>query len=81
VNGIATFVKDPVQLEVYQQVPLQKLLLETDAPFLTPTPYRGRINEPKQVERIATFLSELRHESQKELAAATTRNSQQLFGV
>jgi TatD DNase family protein len=81
VNGIATFAKDPSQLAVYTEVPLQKLLLETDSPFLTPTPYRGSINEPKQVERVVAFLSDLRKESQEELATATTSNARQLFGI
>ena len=81
VNGIATFANDPAQLAVYKSIPLQKLLLETDAPFLTPTPYRGSINQPKQVERIAGFLSDLRQETQEELAAATTLSARQLFGI
>ena len=81
VNGIATFTKNLSQLEVYRAVPLQKLLLETDAPFLTPTPYRGTINEPKRVGTIAEFLAKLRGESLEQLAFATTRNSHELFGI
>jgi TatD DNase family protein len=81
VNGIATFAKDPAQIEVYRSVPLEKLLLETDAPFLTPAPYRGSINEPKYIERIADFLAELRGEDRTTLAATTTRNAQSLFGI
>jgi TatD DNase family protein len=81
VNGIATFAKDPKQLEVYRQIPLNRLLLETDAPFLTPSPYRGTINEPKRVGRIADFLSDLRGENRVELAKTTTANAQQLFGI
>lgn len=81
VNGIATFTKNPDQLGVYKNVPLQKLLLETDAPFLTPTPYRGSINEPKRVRRIAEYAAELRGESLVELARATTANAHRLFGI
>jgi TatD DNase family protein len=81
VNGIATFAKDPKQLQMYQAVPLQKLLLETDAPFLTPTPYRGSINEPKHVGTIAKFLADLRAENLDQLAEATTANARALFGV
>jgi len=81
VNGIATFAKNVSQLDVYRAVPLQKLLLETDAPFLTPTPYRGTINEPKRVGTTAAFLAELRGETLEQLAAATTQNAQQLFGI
>lgn len=81
VNGIATFAKNPRQLDVYRAIPLQKLLLETDAPFLTPTPYRGSINEPMQVGRISEFLTELRDEDHAELARVTTGNARDLFGI
>jgi TatD DNase family protein len=81
VNGIATFAKKPEQLAVYREVPLQKLLLETDAPFLTPVPYRGNINEPKRVRTIMEFLAGLRGEDRDVLARATTRNVQKLFGI
>lgn len=81
VNGIATFTKNLSQLDVYRAVPLQKLLLETDAPFLTPTPYRGTINEPKYVGTIAEFLAATRGESLEQLAAATTQNACDLFGI
>jgi TatD DNase family protein len=81
VNGIATFAKNPAQLEVYKAVPLPRLLLETDAPFLTPTPYRGTINEPKRLVAVADFLAGLRGEDQQELATATTSNARKLFGI
>ncbi len=81
VNGIATFAKDPAQLEVYRTVPLQKLLLETDAPFLTPTPYRGTINEPKRVVNIADFVADLRGENREHMSAVTTSNARNLFGI
>ncbi len=81
VNGIATFVKDPAQLEVYKTIPLQRLLLETDAPFLTPTPYRGSINEPKHVGTIAECMASLRGESLEQFTVATTSNARQLFGI
>lgn len=81
VNGIATFAKNPAQIEVYRTIPMQKLLLETDAPFLTPTPYRGTINEPKRVGTLADFLAKLRSEDRQVLAAATTSNARSLFGI
>jgi TatD DNase family protein len=80
-NGIMTFTKYQNQLEAAKAVPLQKLLLETDAPFLTPAPFRGRVCEPKYVGVTAEFLSNLRDESLEELAAATTRNAKQLFNL
>lgn len=81
VNGIATFAKDEALLETYKMIPLQKLLLETDAPFLTPAPYRGSINEPKHVETIADFMAHLRGEERNKFVSVTTKNARELFGV
>lgn len=81
VNGIATFTKDPQQIEMYRSIPLENLLLETDAPFLTPTPYRGNICEPKHVLVTAEFVANQRGEPLERITAATTMNARQLFGV
>ncbi len=78
-NGIMTFTKDQEQLEMARKVPKDRLLLETDAPFLTPVPFRGTICQPKHVVSIAEFLADLRQESLEELAAATTQNALTLF--
>jgi len=80
-NGIMTFTKHVKQLEAAKTVPLESLLLETDAPFLTPQGYRGNICEPKHVRLTAHFLSELRGESLETLATATTHNAKKLFGL
>jgi TatD DNase family protein len=80
-NGIMTFTKDTAQLEAAKSVPLNRLVLETDAPFLTPVPYRGKICQPKYVVETARFLSDLRGESLEELAMATTRNAKELFNL
>jgi TatD DNase family protein len=81
VNGIATFTKDPKQLDVYRTIPVTNLLLETDAPFLSPAPLRGRVNEPKQIKTIAEFLVNLRGTNLRALSTATTANARQLFGI
>jgi TatD DNase family protein len=80
-NGIMTFTKDPAQLAAAKAVPLANLVLETDAPFLTPVPVRGTVNEPKNVVLAAEFLSKLRGESLSQIAEATTQNAQKLFGI
>ncbi len=80
-NGIMTFTKDDSQLEAAKQVPLRLLLIETDAPFLTPTPFRGKINSAKHVRVVAEFLGNLRDEPMDVLAAATTRNAEALFRI
>jgi TatD DNase family protein len=78
-NGITTFMKDSAQLAAAKAVPLHRLLLETDAPFLTPSPERGRICEPKHVRLTAAFLSQLRGEPLEQIVEATTHNAQLLF--
>lgn len=80
-NGIMTFTKQQQQLDMAKALPLSKLLLETDAPFLTPVPFRGTICQPKHVGVTAEFLAQLRSESLEELAAATTKNAEQLFKI
>ena len=81
VNGIVTFAKDPAQLAVYKAIPKDRLLVETDAPYLTPAPYRGTICEPKHVRVTAEFLAQLRSENFAELAATTSQNAARLFGL
>ena len=78
-NGIMTFTKNQGQLDAARAVPLSKIVLETDAPYLTPTPYRGTICQPKHVATTAEFLSNLRHEPLEDFARATTQNAQALF--
>ncbi|HEV2402606.1 MAG TPA: TatD family hydrolase [Candidatus Saccharimonadales bacterium] len=80
-NGIMTFTREPQQLAAAKAVPLDRLLLETDAPFLTPSPFRGTICQPKHVRVTADFLGKLRDEPLETLAAVTTRNAQTLFGL
>jgi len=81
VNGISTFTKNQDQIKMYKDIPLTSLVLETDAPYLTPTPFRGMICEPKHIKVIADFLVKLRGESLEELAKQTSKNVNLLFGV
>ena len=80
-NGIATFAKSPAQQAMYLAIPLEYLLLETDAPFLTPVPYRGTICEPYHTAAVAEFGAKYRGISLAEFAAQTTANARTLFGV
>ncbi len=81
VNGISTFTKDAAQRELYSSIPLEKLLLETDAPFLTPAPFRGKINVPTYVSRVAEVQADARHLPLTTIASTTTANARALFGV
>lgn len=78
-NGIMTFTRDEKQLEAAKMVPLNRLVLETDAPFLTPIPYRGKMCELHHIVVTANFLSDLRGESVNKLAMHTSENATTLF--
>ena len=77
INGIATFARD--RDKITRAVPLDRMLLETDAPFLTPTPHRGKINEPAFVVHTARFVADLRSISLEELSHNTENNATKLF--
>jgi TatD DNase family protein len=79
INGIVTFTKRPEQLEAVKHIPLTNLVLETDAPYLTPTPYRGTICEPKHVRVTAEFIANLRSVSLDQIALSTSTNANNLF--
>lgn len=81
VNGITTFTKNDWQLEVVCRIPLEFMLLETDAPFLTPAPLRGKVNEPAYVSHTAAFVSKLRDMPILELTEHTTANAKRLFSL
>ena len=78
-SGVLTFKKSDALRSVAAAVPLNRLLVETDAPFLAPMPYRGRRNEPSYVVHTADVLAELKGVSSAEIAAATTANVLRLF--
>lgn len=81
VNGISTFTKDETQQAMFAAIPLEKMLLETDAPFLTPKPFRGRINEPTYVREVAKYQAEARGLTAADISGATTANTRALFGL
>ena len=78
-SGIITFKSAGDIREVARCVPLDRLLIETDSPYLAPIPYRGKINNPSYVHLIAQQLAEIRSESVEMIAEATSRNFENLF--
>lgn len=80
-NGIMTFTKEQSQLEAAKLVPSNKFLLETDCPYLAPSPIRGKRNEPANVKYVAEFLSKLRGQTINDLSSQTTLNANTLFGI
>lgn len=79
-SGIVTFKNAKSLQEVARHVPLERLLIETDAPYLAPTPHRGKRNEPAYVRHVAEEIARLRGITLEEVAEATTRNFFTLFG-
>jgi TatD DNase family protein len=80
-GGPVTFKNAKKPKEVAEAVPLEKLLIETDCPYLAPHPYRGKRNEPAYVKLVAEQIAELKGLAYEEVAEATTENAKRLFGI
>ena len=80
INGVITF-KNSKLKEVIKELPLEHLVLETDSPYLTPEPFRGKRNEPARIKEIATFISELKGINLEELARITNENIKRIFDI
>ena len=78
-GGSITYPTAVQREEMFQQLPLQNILIETDAPYLTPQPYRGTRNEPAYVEVIIERLAKIRKQSVEEIARITSENADRLF--
>ena len=81
IAGPVTFKNARVLKEVAKEVPLDKLLIETDAPYLTPEPYRGKRNEPIYVRYVAGTIAEIKGITFEEVAKATSENTKKLFRI
>src|SRR5699024_902194 len=80
-GGPVTFKNAKVPKEVAKIIPLDKLLIETDAPYLAPHPNRGKRNEPSYVTLVAEEIARLRGMEYEEIAKVTTENALQFFGI
>ena len=80
-GGPVTFLNGHKPKEVAKVVPIDKLLIETDAPYLSPHPFRGKTNEPARVKLVAEEIARLRNISYEELAKQTTINAYKLFKI
>lgn len=78
-SGIVTFKNATELQDLAKKVPLDRMLIETDAPYLAPAPFRGKPNEPAYVRHVAELIAELRGISFEELASITTQNFERLF--
>ena len=78
IGGVVTF-KNSKLKDVVKEVPLESIVLETDSPYLTPVPFRGKINSSKYLEYIANFIADIKNITLEELAEITSRNASSLF--
>ena len=80
-NGIVTFPKTDDYIEVIKNVPIDRILSETDAPYLTPVPYRGQRNEPSYVKEIVKKIAEIKNLPEEKVAQAIMANAKRVFGI
>ena len=81
ISGIITFRNAEALREVVRNVPSDRLLVETDSPYLAPVPYRGKPNQPAYVRETCEYVASLKGLSAEEFAGITTQNAQKLFGI
>lgn len=80
-GGAVTFKNSKIRKEVAKIVPLDRLLLETDCPYMTPVPYRGKRNEPKYVNIVAEYIADLRGISKSDLVKVTDENAKRFYNI
>lgn len=80
-GGAVTFKNSKIRKEVAKIVPLDRLLLETDCPYMTPVPYRGKRNEPKYVNIVAEYIADLRGISKSDLVKVTDENTKRFYNI
>ena len=80
IGGVLTYKKASIA-DTVRQIPLERIVLETDSPYLTPVPHRGKRNESAYIPHIAEFLASRKETGTEEVAAVTTQNAEKLFGI
>ena len=79
-SGVVTFKKSQELAEIFKDIPLDRILVETDSPYLAPEPLRGKPNEPSYITHTVRFLSDLKNISYEKFSDSTTQNFFNLFG-
>ena len=80
-GGVVTFKNALKMKEVAKEVPIEKLVLETDSPYLTPVPFRGKTNKPAYVKYVAEEIANIRGENVSKIVDITTRNAEEFFNI
>ena len=80
-GGLVTFKNAKNVVEVVKALPIEKILLETDCPYMCPEPYRGQRNEPRNVVYVADAIARHKNMTIEEVAEITTNNAKRLFGI
>ena len=80
-GGVVTFKNARNVQEVVKNIPLEKIMLETDCPYMSPEPFRGKINEPKNIPIIAEKIAELKNIENIKIEEITTKNSEKMFKI
>lgn len=81
VGGVITFKNARKLVEAVTKIPLERLVIETDSPYLTPTPFRGKRNNPIYVEYVARKIAEIKGVSYEEVVKITTENAKEIYGI
>ena len=79
-SGVVTFKKSKELAETFKEIPISRILVETDSPYLAPEPLRGKPNEPSYITHTVKFLSDLKDISYEKFSDSTTQNFFNLFG-
>ena len=80
-SGIVTFKKNNDLVETFKSIPNDKILVETDSPYLSPEPLRGKSNEPSHIIHTVKFISKIKNEDEKNISLQTTKNFFNLFNI
>ncbi len=81
IGGVLTFKNAKKLVDILPKIPLEKIIVETDGPYLTPHPYRGTRNEPKYTRLVVEKIAELLNKDAEDIAKITTKNSKKLFKI
>ncbi|MBQ5564015.1 MAG: TatD family hydrolase, partial [Clostridia bacterium] len=81
IGGVVTFKNARKAVEVVQEIPLERIVLETDCPYLSPVPYRGKRNDSGMIKYVAEKIAEIKHISVEEVLAVTLENAKKVYMI